>query len=59
MKLYLIITGISFALIELAHFARFYEEGGTVLSQPIFVSTTILSIAMSVWAAFLLRQVKQ
>ena len=56
MKLYLIFTGISFALIALAHFARLYVEGASVLRYPIFVFTTILSIAISIWAAFLLKR---
>ncbi|MEP6900999.1 MAG: hypothetical protein ABJA66_04570 [Actinomycetota bacterium] len=56
MKYYLIITGIAFALIVLAHFARVYAEGSFHFTEPIFLFTTILSLALSVWAFILLKR---
>ena len=55
MKYYLISTGVVFALILLAHLARFYQEGNSLLREPVFLFTTCLSIAFSFWAILLLR----
>jgi hypothetical protein len=56
MKAYIITTGLVFSLITLAHFGRIYLEGMRVVQEPIFVITTILSISLCVWAAYLFKQ---
>ena len=55
MKLYILITGIVFALLFLAHVARLVLEGWQVAS-PVFVITTLASLAMCVWAISRYRQ---
>lgn len=58
MKYYVITTGTAFGLLALAHFARIILEGAHVAESPIFVVTTIVSIALCVWAWRLLQQLR-
>ena len=55
MKAYLITTGTVFALITLAHLARFISEGSRLAKEPVFVVLTFLAAALSWWAWRLLR----
>ena len=57
MKLYILITGIVFALLFLAHVARLVLEGWQVAS-PVFVITTLASLAMCIWAISRYRQLQ-
>ena len=50
MKAYLRVTGTVFALITVAHLWRICLEGSRLAREPIFVSTTALSVALSFWA---------
>lgn len=54
MRAYIIVTIVVFALIVLAHVARLFAEGAGVLSQPVFVVTSIMSIALTAWGISLL-----
>lgn len=56
MKYYLIITGATFGLLFIAHFARVYQEGFWIFREPIFLFTTFASIAFCVWAIVLLKK---
>ena len=56
MKIYLITTGVVFALLFFAHVARVFVEGTHPLTEPIFIISTIASILLCVWAAILLRR---
>lgn len=56
MKLYILITGFSFALLALAHVARVALEGWHVAASPVFVITTLASLAMCIWAIYLYRR---
>lgn len=56
MKLYLIATGIVFALVVVAHAARIVVEGTGPLSDPVFLIGTIAALALCGWAVALLRQ---
>lgn len=56
MKTYIVVTGLAFALLALAHVARIFLEGWQVASSPVFVLTTLGSVAISAWAIFLYRQ---
>ena len=56
MKAYIITTGLIFALLAVAHVARLMAEGTHVLTDPIFLPTSICSVGMVVWAAFLLKK---
>jgi hypothetical protein len=51
--------GAAFGLLALAHFARVYEEGTHLFSEAIFVFTTVGSIALCVWAGFLLKRLSR
>jgi hypothetical protein len=55
MKAYILTTGIIFLLIVAAHVARVYAEGLHLIRQPTFAFTSLLSIALSVWAWRLFR----
>jgi len=55
MKLYLIITGIIFALITIAHIVRMAVEPH-VLTEPVYLLLTVLSAALAIWAVLLLRR---
>jgi hypothetical protein len=50
MKLYLIVTGIAFALLFLAHIARVALEGWHVATGAVFVVTTLGALVICVWA---------
>ncbi len=56
MKAYVIITGIIFVLLTLAHVARIAVEGTFHLTEPVFLLTTFCSVGMVVWAIFLLKR---
>ena len=56
MKAYIAITGIVFFLLAVAHVARVIIEGTHVLTEPIFVLTSIASIAIFIWAVILFRR---
>lgn len=56
MKTYVATTGIVFALLVFSHVARLFVEGAWVLSEPIFLLTSIASIGMTLWAIVLLRK---
>jgi hypothetical protein len=55
MKTYIITTGIIFALVVGAHVWRAVEEGMSVAHSPLFVVSTIIGIALCVWAWRLVR----
>jgi hypothetical protein len=50
MKTYVIVTGVIFALITLAHIWRVIEEGSYLASEPLFVVLTCATAALSIWA---------
>lgn len=56
MKLYILVTGLAFALLFLAHVARVALEGWDVAASPVFIITTLGSLAMCMWAIYLYRQ---
>lgn len=56
LKVYVVTTGIIFALITLAHIARAFAEGPHVVTDPFFVGVTVLAIALAIWALALVRR---
>jgi len=56
MKNYLLVSGIVFLLVVVAHVARVAAEGARLLKEPTFVFTSILSVALVGWAWRLYRQ---
>jgi hypothetical protein len=56
MKAYVLVTGIVFALIVIAHILRVVAEGSHLLTEPAFASTSLLSVALLLWATLLYRK---
>ena len=56
MKSYIIVTGLAFAFLALAHVARIFLEGWHVASSPVFVFTTLGSVAICIWALYLYKR---
>jgi len=59
MKAYLITSGALFALLVLAHIWRAVVEGPRMYGDPAFIITSVLALAMSVWAASVLRSLRK
>ena len=59
MKAYVVTTGMVFTLIVAAHIARIISEGVHLVKQPTFAFTSVLSVALSVWAWRLLRELSR
>ena len=55
MKAYVATTGVIFTLIVVAHVLRIMAEGPKLLLQPVFALTSILSVALALWAWRLFR----
>ena len=58
MKGYIITSGSVFALLTLAHLWRIVAENRSLVSDPIFVSVTVMAAALSVWALLVLLRSK-
>jgi hypothetical protein len=57
MKPYVLITGILFGLLTVAHIWRAMVEGAHVWTSPWFIATTVISFGLCLWAGrLLLRQ---
>jgi hypothetical protein len=56
MRAYVGITGLGFALVFASHLARVYIEGTQILSNPIFIATSLLALGLSIWAVLLLTR---
>lgn len=56
MKAYLVVTGLAFVLVIAAHVARIVVEGWHVAGSPAFIISTLVAVAMCVWAACLYRR---
>jgi hypothetical protein len=54
MKAYLITTGIVFGAITLIHVWRFMEEGQGLLTNYVWVVSTLVSVGLCAWACRLL-----
>ena len=54
MKAYLFTTATMFALITIAHVWRVFEESLQLARDPFFISMTVLSAALCLWACRLL-----
>jgi len=53
-KAYVIITGVIFAGLTLAHVLRMITENAHLATEPAFMLITVLSAALAVWAALLI-----
>ena len=55
MKLYIITSGLIFALIAVAHIARMATESN-VIREPLFLVLTLIAAGLSIWAFVVLRR---
>jgi hypothetical protein len=55
MRVYVLTTGLVFALITFAHLLRVLAEGPHLLAEPLWVLLTAATAALSIWAWRLLR----
>jgi hypothetical protein len=58
MKVYVIITGVIFALITIAHIVRMVVEPH-VLTEPVYLFLTLLSAVLAIWAVVVLRRLSR
>lgn len=56
MRLYVIVSGIIFALLFAAHVARVFVEGHNLAERPEYLIITVFAAAMSIWAFSSLRR---
>lgn len=56
MRLYVIVTGIIFALVVIAHVARMITEDASLASDPIYLLITACAAGLSVWSGLVLRR---
>lgn len=56
MRPYVLSSGLIFCLILVAHGLRVYVEGPRLLGEPFFVATTLIAVALTVWAGRLLTR---
>jgi hypothetical protein len=56
MKSYIMTTGAAFGLIALAHIVRIFAEGAHLITEPLFLFTTVGSVSICVWAIVILKQ---
>lgn len=59
MKVYVLTTGVVFALIMAAHIARIFTEGLHLLVEPVFLLTSLLSLGLTAWAWRLYRRLSR
>ena len=57
MRAYILVSGMIFLGLALAHVARLIAEGLAPLHEPIFLVTSLLALGMTVWAAVSFRSV--
>lgn len=56
MRAFVATAGFIFALILAAHVARLLIEGTGPMVDPVFIASSVASLALVVWAAILLRR---
>ena len=55
MRAYVVTTGIVFVLIVAGHVARVATEGTRLLTEPSFLITSAIAVALALWAGCLFR----
>ena len=56
MRLYVIVTGIIFALVVIAHAARMISEDAKLASDPIYLVVTACAAGLCIWSWLVLRR---
>jgi hypothetical protein len=57
MRLYVLTTGVIFALLAVAHVFRVIQESHHLASDPWFLIITLVAAALSVWAFTVARRI--
>jgi len=55
MRLYVMVTGIIFALVVIAHVARMITEDAALASDPVYLLITACAAGLSLWSWLVLR----
>jgi hypothetical protein len=58
MRAYLLISGVLYFVLVLAHVARLLAEGTSVASSPMFTISTVAATLMTTWSWRLLRRAR-
>lgn len=56
MRLYVLTTGVIFALLAVAHLFRVFHEAHHLASDPWFLIITLVAAGLSVWAFTVARR---
>ena len=56
MRLYVIVTGVIFALVVIAHVARMIAEDASLASDPVYLLITACAAGLSLWSWLVLRR---
>ena len=59
MKSYVIVTGLIFGLVTVAHILRMITENPGLATDPAYIALTVLSAGLCVWALFMLRRLRK
>lgn len=59
MKAYVLVTGAACALLFAAHVARIASEGWHIATELTFVSSSVASLSICLWAGFLYRRLSR
>ena len=59
MKGYVIVTGLIFGLVTVAHVLRMITEDPRLATDPAYLALTVLSAGLCVWALFVLRRLRR
>jgi len=54
MRCFVIASAIIFALILVGHVARIVAEGIHTLTEPLFLTSSVLAVGMTGWALYLI-----
>ena len=54
MRCFVIASAIIYALILVGHVARVASEGIHTLTEPLFLTSSVLAVGMTAWAVYLL-----
>lgn len=55
MRLYIAVTGVTFALLVVAHLARMIMESSALATDPVYLLITATSAGLSIWAWIVFR----
>jgi hypothetical protein len=58
MKAYVIITGLIFGLLAVAHVLRMLTENAALVRDPFYVAITAAAAALCGWSVYVLRRLR-